>query len=384
LKTQFKLLCVVSFLACSPLFVGPRRSLAQNPPEKHESIDVKKYGWQPLPSRTSHEWAGRPERLLEIDHKGRILVGYTSRDRLELATRDNPTLSFHILSLNSDGSSGRSYELPTTRWFDNGLYLDSEDDLIVKANDVLQARKAESGDGSQKHDWKILRSCSMNCRVNESVNRNVFLLDDKAANPALTFARVSDARLEILRQCPELPRYDTHSFDNKYAYYEGQPTPRTYALYRWPLCEYAHAKQFSLPASGRAIALNKRSIALVDASGVQIVTSEGQLTFHWTMPKGDAAINQVSSSEDGKRFALQIITFKGGSRLLDVNGRIVARRINIYDSETGISLAALPIAIRDGDQCEFTISPDGSKLAVMINENLELFQLPAEENDHSL
>jgi len=367
---------------CACLLVGALRLLAPQGADAQTNaqllirIDLSKFGWQRLPPRMTGEGTGRIGRLLEVDHKGRILVGYTSRDRQDLASRNNPTLAFHVLSFDSEGRNISSFELPTTRWYDNGLYLDAEDDVIVKANDVLRARPAESERKLGPDDWNVLRSCSITCEVVQSTDRRTLLLDDKAADPKLIYARVSKASLKILRECPEAPRYDMHSFDEAYAYYGGQPTPRTYGLYRWPFCEYTQVKEFPLSAGGRVIALNTKSLALVDHNGIQILTSSGERKFNWSMSKGDSAVNQVTASENGTSFALQIITFRGGSRAWDINGKIVARRIDVFDSETGKILASVPILkIDKDDRLEFRLSPGGSLLAIMVNGTLEIFKI---------
>ncbi|HYL47182.1 MAG TPA: hypothetical protein VEU52_09140, partial [Candidatus Limnocylindrales bacterium] len=82
------------------------------------------------------------------------------------------------------------------------------------------------------------------------------------------------------------------------------------------------------------------------------------------MPKHDIVMDEARSDERGDRFAFIVETWRGGSELLDISGKRVARRVVVY-TEGGReldSVAVSPIYHLDFD---FSISPDGHRLAIL-------------------
>lgn len=128
-------------------------------------VKLGNFGWQPLPK--THEWVGTNSRLVSVDHQGRVLVGFTTRESLGLATREHPGLSFHILRFTSEGREDLSLVLPTDNWFNNGLYLGSEDRIYAEQttpfsssrNATTLAIQTESGKPWCPVRWPA-RSCN--------------------------------------------------------------------------------------------------------------------------------------------------------------------------------------------------------------------------------
>jgi hypothetical protein len=94
---------------------------AQSQTAKVLKLNLENYGWQPLPKKQRSEREGTRSRILSIDHQGRVLVGFTARENLSLATREHPELSLHILRFTSEGKIDLSLVFPTKDYFTNGF-----------------------------------------------------------------------------------------------------------------------------------------------------------------------------------------------------------------------------------------------------------------------
>jgi hypothetical protein len=62
---------------------------------------------------------------------------------------------------------------------------------------------------------------------------------------------------------------------------------------------------------------------------------------------------------------LRIVTFRGGSALLDIAGHVAARHIAVYDSETGKEVSSVPVPKTYRYVFGFYLSPDGHQLAIL-------------------
>ncbi len=72
----------------------------------------------------------------------------------------------------------------------------------------------------------------------------------------------------------------------------------------------------------------------------------------------------ATSDERGDRFAFTVDTWRGGSRFFDISGKLVGRRIVVYD-EKGHELASVPVSTAYKLDFDFCLSPDGHRLAIL-------------------
>jgi hypothetical protein len=356
---------LISCLAVVALAITPHDSRAQAQTDKATNINLEGYGWLAPPHTSTREWSGTTRQLMSTDHKGNILVGYTVREREGLATRGTPSLSFHILRFAPDGKLNGSFSLPTSRWFDNSLFLDSQDHILTRANDALQILIGGDEHQSTNSDWKNVAGCAMRCRIIQSTSRRAVLLQDGYGEHALTFIDTSQWPPRVGEICGSISPYFQHSITDKFAYSATQDSRDDALLNRWPFCDYKSVARIPIATAGAVHALNDERIAIVHHDGVEVISSDGNRKFLWKMVKNDVPLNEVSASENGERFAVQIVTFRGGSALLDIGGRVVARRIAVYDSETGKQVSSVPVPKTYRYVFGFYLSPDGHQLAIL-------------------
>jgi hypothetical protein len=107
--------------------------------------------------------------------------------------------------------------------------------------------------------------------------------------------------------------------------------------------------------------------------------SDGQVKFQRTMNEKDDVPQYyigfwATSDERGDRFAFVVDTWRGGSRYLDTSGKLVARRIVVYD-EGGHELSSVPVSTNYQHDFDFSLSPDGHRLAILDEGVVTAFEI---------
>ncbi|MGB8753701.1 MAG: hypothetical protein WCD06_18050 [Candidatus Sulfotelmatobacter sp.] len=339
---------------------------AQSRTERAITLNLRDYGWQP-PDR--HE-INSPS--IAVDHQGRVLVGFTVRERAGLVTRSQPSLGLRIVRFSHDGKMDLSLSLPTNAAGRTGIYLSDTDQIIARANDNLQLLKAD--EGNPQGGWEVLAPCTQQCSVVQSVTRHSLRLYTPNANPPPTLIHLSPQ--PILKRCGKAEKL-IESNDDMMQNYPAISDELAYSsldgnVYRWPLCDYEHRVEMPLRIRGPWIILSDQLFVLDTLSrdenwGLEVVSSDGQVKFRPDMAKHESIVasQAIRSSERGDRIAVDIVTLRGGNRRLDISARATARRIAVYDVNAGKEVASMPASIKHRYRLELGLSPDGHRLAIL-------------------
>ncbi len=346
-------------------------------------IKLEQYGWQRLPAPARNEAWPTVKQLMRVDSKGRVLVGYTAREDTELATRGSPKLWFHILRFTPEGKLDLSVLLPTDDLPDNGVFLDAQDHIFVVANEMLAFLSGDDQTPTQQRKWKLLTSCSwssQSCRIVQSTTRRrLFVIrclgsHPNCEKPASTAYDTSLPEPQIEKTCVWRGGGTTDNF----GYLSGWD--RGYFTRRYPLCNADRPQE--LPLHDRVVDVLGDDLFV--AAGVKkerweigAVTAEGDAKFRLILPKHDTpALNTgyVKGNAEGDRFAVVVDTLRGSNAALDIGGHLAARRVVVYNSDSGAQLTSLSVyppvphygvALGIVPGFTFDLSPDGHVLAVL-------------------
>jgi hypothetical protein len=353
---------------------GASHSFLEARTENVTRFKLEDYGWQRPHEEQPKEWVGKRSRLVSIDHKGRVLAGFTARENQILASREHPGLSFHILRLTPEGKVDLSLILPTDNWFTNGFYLGSDDHIYARVNNALQFLAEEPDARNAGAVWKTLTPCSMNCWINQSPSRRTLIVSElqEPGHYAYVVFDVSSSIPRVAQRCPWIAS-DAWRITDQFAYQSTDGI--SVDARRWPLCDQEHVKELPLDMRNGAInPLSDETFLLIGTGkqrrGVELVSTDGQIKFRQEMPKHDIAVPEPTRSDErGARFAFTVETWRGGARDLDISGKRVARRVVVY-SENGQNLATVPVnpvynSLRYQRDFDFSMSPDGHRLAVL-------------------
>lgn len=111
----------------------------------------------------------------------------------------------------------------------------------------------------------------------------------------------------------------------------------------------------------------------------RLISTDGKLLFE--EPKGIRSggcwgIGGLPSA-DGRRFVIPSCQVKGANPMFDIGGHIVLKQIVVYDVGPEIRPCVLDVKGPNiQNHMDFALSPDGSKLAVLSDEFVEVFRLP--------
>ena len=280
--------------------------------QQSNAFSLGDYGWQP-PDRLDHSGP-----LIAIDHEGRVVVGFTVRQRVGLVTREAPSLDFRILRFTPDGKLDLSLALPTNAKGLTGIYLSSSDEIIARANGSLQLLQAD-GSSAKGDAWKRLVECNQQCSVEQSVTRRTLHLYSPGSDPPSMLIRVSqDPSQEpcgktdkLIESADDRIQNYPQTITDAFAYFSLHGE-----AYRWPLCRYADRAKLPMRIEARWIALSD-VLFLVNTSTIRngrtdwqikVVSSDGGVKFQSRLAKDELALDYppIRSSERGDRIAVDI------------------------------------------------------------------------------
>jgi hypothetical protein len=364
LSIALAILAGIAFGLEAPPVLGQAEPLTPSP---IFTLDLRSYGWEP-PWERQHE-INMPS--IVVDHKGRVVLGFTAQARSGLVTRNQPSLDFRIMRFSPDGRVDSSLSLPTHEKGINSVYLSDTDQIIARANDSLQFLQADDGN-LQKGAWKTL--CARSCGVMQSPTRRTLVLTVKGADSPLTIVRFSEQL--ALRRCGSF-NY-TQYITDEFAYYHNWEPESGYFTHRWPLCQYERRVDVPLPARGRWAVLNDDTFVVYSNDkkdeGMEVVSLDGHVKFRPTMQKHELASPTIKTSERGNVIAADLVTIKGRNDTLDIAGHVTSHRIAVYEVEVGKQLASIPVAPQSR-HFEFDLSPDGHRLAILEDDLVKVFNV---------
>ena len=379
----------ISLLASLILTVASPLVSAHSQEDSGAVISLRTYGWEP-PQRGN---IGPPSII--IDHKNRVVVGFTVEERNGLVGRNQPSLGFHILRFAGDGKAELSLSVPTNKRARTGVHLSDEDQIVVRANDNLQLLQVGVG-AVQNAVWKILAPCPIQCGVVQSQTRRTLVLYTEQADPVTLIRFSPEPQLErcgkersLLKSIEDKIQNWPESITDRYAYSHGEESRS--GLQRWPLCDYEHRIELPLRAVAWTALSDNLFLVRTDENrkgdwGVELVAADGQLKFRMPLLKHESAgtlWTPTRSSERGDRIAVDVLTLRGGNQTLDISSHITSRRIAVYDTDAGKQVASVPVAIRYHYGFAFALSPDGRRLAILEDDAVRIVDLdPAKFDMH--
>jgi hypothetical protein len=134
---------------------------------------------------------------------------------------------------------------------------------------------------------------------------------------------------------------------------------------RFRFCELDHYEEFPMWGRGGRYVLDDETLLKVGPSGATLLGPDGRVKFSKEAPKHNwIDPNKIATDERYDRFAFMVNTVSGDHPHLDIGGHVVARRVMVLD-QTGKELASIPTKIHYQMDSNFSLSPDGRRLAIL-------------------
>ena len=339
-------------------------------------LDMRRYGWE----EPSQGQSDRP--IIAIDHKGRLVVGHTVRERYGLVTRNQPSLEFQFLRLTSNGTIDLSASLPTNVGGGSELYLSDTDEIVVRENDSLQWLQSYTGT-SDGVLWTFLTPCTRGCRVTQSYSRHTLLVYNDSVDIPVTIVTLSEP--PVVHRCSKVSQLMDLSEDQIYPHLTTDRfaySIRGGKAYRWRHCEYDRRVALPLDGNGRWEVLNDDSFVAntydvhAHHCGLKVVSATGEVRFRPTLSKYESVSTlwePIRRNENGNRIAVDVVTIGGDHPSLDIPGHVKARRIAVYDIASGTEVASISVASKHRYRYKFDLSPDGHRVVVIEDDIVREF-----------
>lgn len=116
---------------------------------------------------------------------------------------------------------------------------------------------------------------------------------------------------------------------------------------------------------------------LLTGNATSMIRTDGKVIFAEDGPSRVCFGASAFVSTDGQRLVLPTCRLEGKVAAFDIGGHGVLKTILVYDVLSHDKSYALEVkGPKIKDEMQFAMSPDGSKLAVLNRETVQVFQLP--------
>lgn len=108
-----------------------------------------------------------------------------------------------------------------------------------------------------------------------------------------------------------------------------------------------------------------------------VASTDGNVLMTEAIPKGDSPAGKTVAARNGRFFAVALNTLEVRKHFLrESSMRKTATHIAVYDLSLKRQVLSLNINPLPRNYCDFAISPDGSKLAILNDGNVSVYSVP--------
>ena len=347
----------------------------QAPAQVSQRVNLRDWGYQPPEGASSRFQRQLSAQFISVGNNAEMAVGFVTRDRTGLATRELPPLSFHVIRFTKFGKFRGQLTIPTSSWNENALFYGSDNSLLVRTGTKLtllspgMERIAERDLGVTRDTVRI------NWKIYPLPSRAGFLLYNYRKSET-SIALLNWNNLTPIKECPYSPddRVLSVTSDDLLSFHPTRArNPLRRVVEGSAICGDS---MFSYSWEGgptAAILLEDNNLLLAGGSSSIrfVVRSEVQWldTFD---KKSEVVSNNVQSTADGHIVAIAVKRFAGGSQFLDISRKLKAVRIIVYEAKNGKRVLEIPVQPTPSAEFDFAIGPMGDVLAIVSDGILQL------------
>jgi len=342
-----------------------------------QTLDLREEGYAASKPMSNVLQRHASSQILSISNNGDVAVGFVTKDKSGLATREPPPLSFHIVSFTKVGQFLFQSTIPTSSWYENSLFYGQDRRLLVHAGPKLLLFSETMQRLVDKDLLTTQDSMLLNWRIYPLRNRTAFLL--------YTYRRL-DTSIELIRwdnlQTIKRCRFDPSdrvldvSDDMALLFHSTNPKdPLRRVAEATDICGHSRFVYSWRGDTVNAVLIRGGLLLAGGGSSITFVM-DGHVQWTDSFDKKTDLVNQsVKSSADGRFAVIAVSHFGGGSRFRDLPRKLAGIKVLMYDVTTGKKLIEIPIAGTQFVDFDFALSPAGDVLAVTCEGILQLITL---------
>ncbi len=315
------------------------------------------------------------ERRLGYDSLGNLWVAFVQNSSA-LLRRGDRTLKVITIGGQPLKCIGR-FERATTRSLKNSLFLTDRDNVVLLAGDRIDLID-KNGIDLATFDISLPAAVAPSYRLITTPDSRTLVLMVEGKNTTQV-TRLSSS-LQVIGSCVSSARSIWLSSilpDGRLATaWRGSVWPPPPVIF--DLCPPPEPSGAGLYFI-RTESVNAAQVAIFVSNTFFIEsTATGALIAKRQLNRGEEYISwaPVRSTSDGRALGVRVDRFKGGSEILDINGKHIEPRIDIYSSRDWRLSASIELPIEANDGFDFCFSPDGRTVAVLVAGSVRLYDLP--------
>lgn len=352
-------------------------------------VDIRPaIGGTPLPVVWGRvqEFKGPPKTSLWFTDNNTLIATFVTREgkgNPKVSRRDasDETLPLRLRAVFLDAATGRITD--TTDWpsqsRDAAIVATHDGKLVAQTGDELTLYSSSLGvlkklklPTQEKYDWRAHPSAT---------GKHILFLSTKFAFSSAelktgSWLWVETDSLQILQSWEDTQTGDVSISDGKIAMVACE----------WVFSCEPKVEIKSLSTGWATIAGSDRRLVphfvgeemlFLTGNATSMIRTDGKVVFAEDGPSQVCFGASAFVSTDGQRLVLPTCRLKGQVAAFDIGGHGVLKTILVYDVPSHAKSHTLEVkGPKIKDEIQFAISPDGSKLAVLNSETVQVFQLP--------
>jgi hypothetical protein len=340
-----------------------------------QRLDLRRWGYKPPDNASSRFQSQLSSQIISVGSNGEIVVGFVTRDRAGLATRDLPPLSLRVAEFARNGEFLSQLTFPTPSWNENSLFHGREGALLIRTGQKLILLSPSKAQVAEKELPTTRDSVLIDWKIYPLPNRTAFLLYNYRKSDTSIVLLRSDNLMPI-RECPYQPsdRVLAVSNDDILSFHSSlAETPLRRVV---EVNEICGRSRFSYSWEGdatSAVLIDDDELLLVGGSSTVRLVVDGKIKWADGFDKkSDVLSDNVKTSSDGHFVAVAVRKFAGGSRFLDIPRNVKGVRIIVYEVSSGKKVLEVPVQLAPSSEFDFALSPTGDLLAIISDGVLEI------------
>jgi hypothetical protein len=332
------------------------------------------------------EYKGRPRTSLWFTDNNTIVATFVTREgkgNPKVSRRDasDESLPLRLRAVFLDAATGKITN--TTDWPSqsryaaivatrDGKFVAQTGDELTLYGSAFGALKKLKLPAQEKYDWQAYPSAT---------GKNILFLSTKfhflsTELRSGTWLWVETDSLQILHSWEDTQSGDVTISDGKIAM----------VACKWISSCEPKVEIKSLSTGWATIAQSDRRLVphfvgeemlFLTGNATSMIRTDGKIVFAEDGPSRVCFGASAFVSLDGQRLVVPTCRLEGQVAALDIGGHGVLKTILVYDVSLHAKSHTLEVkGQKIKDEMQFAMSPDGSKLAVLSNEFVQVFQLP--------
>ncbi len=343
---------------------------------------------------TRHYWEDRENAGISFLDDQRILVHYVNMDFGQLSSRQSADVSspFRLAATLVDGDAGKA--LLTREWGTRsggtairvnhgGVFIRTGDTLRLLSGDLVEMQKIpiEYDSAEGMIDWDIQVSATR-----KSVLFNHIRLDPEMTNTVSKYYVLDGESFEdreVWEQEPAMRGKAYSVSDNAIGYVEHSTYREQVVIAKFGSRNgdaVWHHRNEGCYDSGVFALLT--STAFIYACKEFSFVSDGKLEMKQRFDSGETPVNaKVALTENGRFVAISLARIDVRSEDDELVDHLSRLRVIVYDLALKQRAQELEISPVPKQFYDFAISPDGSKLAILNDRTVSVYQIAGQQSE---